>query len=288
MWKKLFASGVLTLGLGLLMAFTYPAETDEPAFSPVDSTMSCSIENTSFQAGEEIVYKLYYNWNFVWFSAGEVVFRVKDLGSMYHLSVHGSTYKSYEWFYKVRDKYDTYVDKETLLPVISIRDIQEGKYTLYDKITFDQKHNVATSMRGKTREKAEKTVYDIDACMHDLISIIYYSRNLNFEQMDEGDQIPIKIFIDKETWPLKVQYKGKEANKKIRGLGRFNTIKFTPQVIKGYIFTEDSKMMVWASDDGNKIPLMIESPISVGSIKAVLKSYKGLRYDLSAKIVDDD
>lgn len=288
MSKRLLKTGVLTVGLGFLMAFVFPQEGQVKMVDPKEVMNSCSIKNTTFQDGEEIVYKLYYNWNFVWFSAGEVIFRVRDLGSMYHLSAHGRTYKSYEWFYKVRDKYDTYVDKKTLLPITSTRDVQEGKYTLYDKITFDQRENVATSLRGKTRQTAEETTYDIDNCMHDILSIIYFTRNLDFNSMQTGENIPIKIFIDKETWPLKVRYKGKEQDTKIRGLGRFNTVMFSPETIEGYIFTKDSQMTVWASDDENKIPLMIESPISVGSVKAILKSYKGLRYDLTAQISDDD
>jgi len=47
---------------------------------------------------------LYYNWNFVWLSAGEVIFEIKDEGDYYHIDVTGRTYASYEWFCKVRDK----------------------------------------------------------------------------------------------------------------------------------------------------------------------------------------
>ena len=43
-------------------------------------------------------------------------------------------------------------------------------------------------------------------------------------------------------------------------------------------------MNVWVTDDENKIPLLIESPVSVGSVKAVLKEYNGLRYDMTAKL----
>jgi len=283
----LFKISFLVLGISLFMAFAFQEPVEKKTL-PSAVPSSCTIPNTAFQDGEEIVYKLYYNWNFVWFSAGEVVFRVRDRGTMYHFSAHGRTYKSYEWFYKVRDKYDTYAEKETLLPIISTRDVHEGKYTLYDKVTFDQGNNIATSLRGKTRQKTEETQYEVDACMHDILSIVYYARNIDYNAMQKGDSIPIKIFMDKETWPLKVRYKGKEANKKIRGQGRFNTIKFSPEVIVGDIFTKDSDMIVWVSDDENKIPLMIESPISVGSVKAVLKSYKGLRYDLSAKVEEDN
>jgi len=89
--------------------------------------------------------------------------------------------------------------------------------------------------------------------------------------------------MDKEVWPLKVRYKGEEADKKIKGLGRFDTMIFSPEVILGEVFTEQSKMNVWVTNDFNRVPLLIESPVSVGSVKAVLKSYEGLKYHMTAK-----
>lgn len=230
-----------------------------------------------------MVYAVYYNWNFVWIAAGEVTFRVSETPTEYHLSAHGTTYKSYDSFFKVRDYYDSYIDKETLLPNVSIRDIEEGPYTLYDKITFDQQNNQAKSFRGKTKEQAELKTYGIDECMHDILSVIYYARNWEFDHMQVGERIPIQVFVDKEIWPLKVKYKGVEKKKKIRGMGKFDTYVFSPQVVSGYYFNEDTEMNVWVSKDNNKIPLQIETPISVGSVKVILKSYNGLRYDLASK-----
>jgi len=244
----------------------------------------CSTENRTFASGEKIVYKLYYNWNFVWIPAGEVVFRVADSGSQYHISADGRTYKSYEWFYKIRDEYDTFIDKETLLPLVSEKELNEGNYTLYDKTIFHQNKGKAVTTRGRTREEVETKEYPIDQCMHDMLSIVYYSRNLDFDQMKVGQQFPIKIFMDTETYPLKVKYLGKEKEKKIKGLGDFNTIQFSPQVIAGEIFKEDDQMQIWVSDDANRVPLLIESPVSVGSIKAVLKEYDGLKYEMTAKV----
>ena len=273
-----------------IMAFTIPpTETDSTSHNlPVieaeqDIIEACFMENKTFQGGEEITYKLYYNWGIMWLSAGEVTFKVNDMGSQYHVAVAGRTYKSYEWFFKVRDYYDTYIDKNSLLPKTAIRDVSEGKYKLYDKITFDQENKKASSLRGKTREVATKKEYNVGECMHDVISVIYYSRNIDFESYNEGEEFPVKIFMDKEVWPLDVKYKGKEIRKKVKGKGRFNTIKFSPQVVSGRVFKEGEEMMVYVSDDKNRIPLLIESPVSVGSIKAVLKSYKGLKYEMTAK-----
>ena len=273
-----------------IMAFTIPpTETDSTSINiPLldaekDVIEPCFMENKTFQGGEEITYKLYYNWGIMWLSAGEVTFKVNDMGSQYHVAVAGRTYKSYEWFFKVRDYYDTYIDKNSLLPKTAIRNVREGKYRLYDEITFDQENKKASSLRGKTKDVATKKNYNLGECMHDMLSVIYYSRNIDFESYKEGEEFPVKIFMDKEVWPLNVKYKGKQSRKKVKGKGRFNTIKFSPQVVSGRVFKEGEEMMVYVSDDKNRIPLLIESPVSVGSVKAVLKNYKGLKYNITAK-----
>ncbi|MFK7809522.1 MAG: DUF3108 domain-containing protein [Saprospiraceae bacterium] len=244
----------------------------------------CSMENTAFQHEEILTYKIYYNWNFIWIPAGEVMFKVTDEGDQYHLSAKGKTYSSYEWFFKVRDNYDTYIDKETLLPTVGIRDVHEGNYTLYDKVTFDQDRQKTISVRGSHKDKTILREFDVDACMHDVLSIVYYTRNINFDYMDKGDKFPIQIFMDKQSWPLRVKYKGKREQTKVKGSGSYKTIKFSPEVISGEVFEEDTEMNIWATDDQNKIPVLIESPVSVGSVKVVLDGYANLRYPMTAKI----
>ncbi len=288
--KKINQSFFSMMLLILLLAFNAPENRKFSETNTPDSTtgqedfQQCIVQNRAFQVGEEITYKLYYNWNFVWLAAGEVVFKVAETDNKYHLSADGKTYKTYEWFYKVRDSYESFIDKETLLPYTSIRDIQEGGYRLYDKIDFDQQNNVAVSQRGKSKHETSINKYELDGCMHDMLSIVYYTRNLEFDRYTEGHEIPVKIFMDKEVWPLKVKYKGKEEEKKIKGLGKFKTIKFSPELVEGEVFKKGDEMNIWVSDDGNRVPLLIESPVSVGSVKAVLKDYRGLKYDMTSKI----
>lgn len=278
------------MALLFLMAFTFLAHNrlvDSAAGQNPLVGEQCSMPNNVFIDGEELTYKLYYNWNFVWLSAGEITFRVKDMGGKYYISAIGQTYKSYDWFFKVRDKYEVWIDKETLLPDMSIREVQEGGYSMYDKMTFDHKRGKITSLRGKTKEKAELTEYEVESCLHDILSILYYIRNVDYDSMKKGDNVPIKIFIDKKKWPLQVKYLGKNDHKRIKGIGKFKTLKFSPEVIKGYVFNADNPMTIWASDDKNKIPLMIESPVRVGSVKAIIKNYKGLRHPMLAKVAED-
>jgi hypothetical protein len=245
----------------------------------------CQTENRTFQTGEEITYKLYYNLNFIWIPAGEAVFKIADFGDVYRISAVGRTYSSYEWFFKVRDRYESYINKETLLPNMSVRNVREGGYTLYDKTILDQANKKATVTRGRSKDNIhENKEIDIDNCMHDILSVIYFARNLDYENMPEGERVPVKIFMDKEEWPITVVYDGKDEAKKVKCLGKFETIKFSPEIAASDLFAKDAQMDIWVTDDKNKLPLLIAAPLAVGSVKAVLKDYKGLRYDMTAKV----
>jgi hypothetical protein len=178
----------------------------------------------------------------------------------------------------------TISDKTTLLPKVAIRDVSEGNYKLYEKMIFDQENSKITSYRGNTPKDAVKKEFRINDCMHDLISIIYHARNLEYEKFAKGQEYPIKIFMDKEVWPLSVKYKGRYKQVTVKGGTKYKAFKFSPDVISGEVFKEGTQMDIWVSDDNNRIPVYIESPVSVGSVKIVLKDYKGLKYPLTAKI----
>lgn len=267
---------------GTTMAFM--PHLDTPQYQDEIAPVACqSLENNTFQNGEVLVYKIFYNLNFVWIPAGEVTFKVDDEGSRYHLSAEGKTYSSYEWFYKAYNKLDSYVDKSTFLPQTSIRWVKENRYKLYDKVQFDQKNRKAEFERGDTKDAVSKRgSLQLNDCMHDILSAIYYSRTIDYSQAKTGQDYPMKVMLDEETYPLKYRYMGKE-DKNIHGLGKYSTIKFVPQLVAGNVFNENSQMKIWATNDNNKLPLMIESPVAVGTVKVVLKSYKGLKYDVSSK-----
>jgi len=240
----------------------------------------CGTPNYAFQPGEEVVYKIYYNLSPLWVAAGEVSFKVEDAGKDYRLKVNGFSYKSLEWFYKGHYAFESYVDKNSLLPKVFLRNVQEKKYSRYNKFVFDQNSGIVKTWQGKTASDAEHATLDIGQCMHDMISIIYYVRNMNFDHLRVGESIPIDVFLE-EQYPLKVRILGKNEEKRIKGLGKYKTHHFSPEVVAGEVFNEDTQMSIWVSADQNKIPLMIESPVSVGQVKVVLKSYKGLRYNFA-------
>ena len=234
----------------------------------------------AFKSGERVVYKVYYNWKFVWIPAGEVTFLVTEKDDHYDLSVTGVSYDSYDSFFKVRDYYISRADKETLMPTNFRRDILEGNYQRYDSLSFDQDTYELTEYFGKTKESAEEFEFQLESKVLDMVSAIYYMRSLPKEVFKEQQDIDLKIFFDKELFDIHIKNHGK-VKKKIKSKGKISCIHLQPELISGYVFEEGDVMDVWVSQDDNRIPIQIESPISFGSVKVLLKSVENLKYPSS-------
>ncbi len=260
--KKFSRLGFLILAL-CIFSFT----TDNKDF--------CSIRNTTYKDGEVVIFKVYYNTLGAYIGAGEATFTTTlerfNGKPVYHHVGEGKTYSFFDNFFKVRDRYESYVDTTNLLPIKFVRNIDEGGYKKYENVTFNQSAKTAASTKG---------VYPISDCIQDVMSMVYYARNIDFNKYRVNDKIPFDMFLDDEIFHLYIRYMGKEKIK--TRYGRFNAVKIRPLLIKGTIFEGGEKMTVWISDDPNRIILRVESPISVGSIKVDMMSYKNLRYPLSS------
>lgn len=235
----------------------------------------CGLGNKCVKAGEKLNFKVYYNLNFVWVGAGEANFttNLETLNGkpVFHITGDGRTYKSYDWVFRVRDKYETYLDTETLLPQKFIRNVDEGGHKFTNNVTFH--HDQSKAISGN------KT-FTVPKCVQDVLSAIYYARNINYNNYKPGAKIPFSMFLDDQVYNLYIRYVGKEKIK--TKFGTFNAIKITPLLIKGTIFEGGEKMAVWVSDDDNHIPLRVDSPILVGSIKVDMMGYSNLKYPLSS------
>jgi hypothetical protein len=237
----------------------------------------CNTENRCLQADEVLKFRVFYNLSALWVGAGEATFTTQATtlngNAVFHITGVGVTYNSYDWIFKVRDKYETYLDSKTLLPLMFIRNVNEGGYKFTNHVTFDQAKHKAIS---------EKKTFDVPDCVQDVLSAIYYARNIDYNKYKTGSKIPFSMFLDDHVYDLYIRYVGKE--KVTTKYGTFNAIKITPLLIKGTIFKGGEDMVVWVSDDKNHIPLRVSSPILVGSVKVDMMSYDHLKYPLSSLI----
>jgi len=262
-------------------------EESEVALEEVEQ-FDCALVNNTYMPGESLDYKIAYNWGALWLNAGEVNFSVTEAvmqdKQTYHLRGTGRSISSFDWFFKVRDVYESWIDQSTLLPVRYKRDVSEGGYTINNQYTFDHENLAADIdyMETQGNLKRANEVIPIQSCTQDILSAIYYTRNLDFENAQVNDTLNFNILLDGELYDIWVRYTGKEEVKTRRA--KYNCIGFSPLLIEGTIFESGDEMKVFVTDDANKIPVLIESKIAVGSIKAYLDSASGLRHPQTARI----
>lgn len=220
-------------------------------------------------------FKLRIHYGFV--NAGYATLEVKDASlnskKTHHIIGKGYTVGMSRFFFKVDDLYETYIDKETRNPYQFVRKINEGGYTKNQEGFINQNTNKVTVKDYKN--KTEKT-FSIPKNTQDILSTFYYLRNHpNIDKLNVGESIAIDMFFDDETTKFRLKFIGRENIS--TKFGVVPAMIFRPLVQSGRVFKEQESVTVWISDDDNKLPLRVKASLAVGSIKADLDAYKGLK-----------
>lgn len=244
------------------------------------SHSQCLTENFAFREGEKLTFRGYYNWGFIWVAAGEVELRVekeKYQGKdAFKFSGLGQNVKAFDWFFKLRDTLTCYADANTLSPFYFDRRTHEAKYHAHHEYWFDYSKSEIKSKIQKRSHPQKLDTLKNKPCTFDILSIAYYVRNLDFSKYKKGDKIPVSMLVDNEIHSLYLRYHGLEIIKTKSG-ERFECLKFSPLLVEGTMFKGGEDMTVWLSNDDNRIPIMAEAKVLVGSVKGILESYEGLR-----------
>lgn len=271
----------------LILFFAFLFFTAPVLFNVSDLNAQCFKENKAFRAGEKLSFIIYYNMAFIWVDAGKAYFDVKFEKHKgipaYKFDSYGSSLPSHDWFFKVRERYTSYLDTNTLLPLRCERKAIEGGYFVNESYDFDSRqHKIFTSVENSKLKLKKDTLFFPD-CTFDVLSAIYYCRNIDFSNAKINDKFPIKMLIDNKVHNLFVRYLGKETIAD-RNKQKYSCVKFSAMLVSGTIFQGGEELTVWVSDDENKIPILINADILVGSIKVYLSGYEGLRYPFSSKV----
>ena len=239
---------------------------------------SLAQEESAFEVGEWFRFEMSYSG---FLKAGNATLTVKD-GKIdgkpvYHVVGKGWTTGAIKWFFKVKDRYESYFDKTSLLPYKFIRNIDEGGHKKNIEIDFDQENNKAYI---NNKRKKKKSVVDTRQDVQDMVSMYYYLRNkIVISTLKPGDEIKTDMFFDEENYGFKLKYLGEEIID--TEFGKIQTIKFRPYVMAGRVFKEEESLTLWVSKDKNKVPLRIKADLSVGSLRADLDAFKGLKHPFS-------
>ena len=229
-------------------------------------------QEEAFKVGEQLNYKLKYGF----FTAAEAHLKVEESDikfngkPAYHIIADGNTAGSFDVFYTVRNRYESFIDKETLLPYLYTENRHEGKWKHTDKVSFDHKEGKIT---------ADKGTFPFKGQVFDFPSAYYFARCLDVTKIKVGEKLELRYFLEDSLQTLSITYVGKEKIK--CALGTFNCLKFNPTIIPGRIFRKNSKLYLWITDDKNRIPVKAHVEVVVGSLSMELTDAKNLKYPLN-------
>ena len=275
---------LVLLFTGILLISSVYTRKDNKTNTALDSGVT---SNHAFQTGEKISYDVFYNVIGIYIKAATATFtttnEMMQNREVYHVIGEGATNSKYDWIFKVRDRYETYFNASDLKPLKFQRHISEGKYNKQEEVSFNQQTNTVTTNKG---------VSAVPENIQDVISIMYYARDIDYGKYQTGSRIPVSMFMNSKVYKMYIHYVGRETIK--TKYGKFNAIKLKPLLVKGNASEDDEKpleesvlessekMTIWITDDANHIPVRIESPIAVGRVKVDLMHYENLKYSLTA------
>ena len=231
------------------------------------------IENKAFKEGEKLTFDIKYGF----VTAGIAIMQVQKIKRIsgrnaFYITFEVNSVPSFDWIYKVRDRYETYLDTEGLFPWRFEQHIREGSFSRDFSAFFDHRKGIAKTSKGQ---------FDVPLYVNDILSAFYIARTFNYSEMKVDDIIPMKNFYKDKVYDLNVKYLGKERI--TVDAGTFDCIVVEPLVQEGGLFKSEGSIVIWLTDDDLKIPVKVKTKVVVGSIDAELTKYEGLAGKLVSK-----
>lgn len=231
------------------------------------------VNNKAFNVGEKLTFDVKYGF----VTAGIGVMEIPKMKTIsgrnaYWVTFQVNTVPSFDWMFKVRDKYETYLDAEGLFPWRFEQHIREGSYSRDFSAFFDQRKGKAKTTEGE---------YNIPKYVNDILSAFYLVRNYDFSRMKVNDRLKLQNFYKDKTYDLDVRYLGKETIEV--PAGKFDCIIVEPLVKEGGLFKSEGSIIIYLSNDEARIPVRVQTKVVIGSINADLTAYQNVQGQLKSK-----
>lgn len=247
-------------------------------------------KTAAFKDGEILTYAISYKAGPVNSDIAEVNLAVSEVEhkgtKKFLIKGNGKTYPKFKWFFEVNDTYFSYLDHRTLIPTEMKGEVREGSYRYSSQFLYDWGTKTATnSYRNHKRPNATQKTVSLQEGSFDALSLFYNLRSRPTESFVTGKNESLLLLLEDTVRKINFRLTAREE-KSIKNFGTFKTLKFVCQLATstGESFEDGNEFTIWISDDENKIPLYIESPIRVGSIRVRLLNFDNLKYDLTSRI----
>jgi len=252
------------------------------------SIRNIPFDQLSFKDMEQITFVANYTWGLINTSVGELTTTVyyredeREKEPYFEALATVKTYSFFDRFFRIRDSYEARFKAGNLRPLYFFRDINEGKYTIKNRYYFKEDYSIDARIT-RSNNRVKDTLMQGKSCTFDLMTLLYFARNIETSTMRIQDQLSLSFVIDEEMHDLYFRYLGTEQ-KRVPGVGTFRCKKFSATLVAGVVFTGKEEMLVWLSDDDNRLPIWLETPIVVGRVSARISKYEGLKFPLTSKI----
>ena len=191
---------------------------------------------------------------------------------VYWISGKGETTGAFDFFIKIRNNYDSYIDTETLLPHLYVEDVREGSYKRQGFLKFNRKNNTVTN---------KDSVFNVEPGVHDIISAFFYARTVRLDTANNVDSVyVVNCFLGKEQFPVGFKFLGTKNMKTKWGL--INCMMFRPIIQSGGTFSENEDAILYVTNDYNRMPIKAKIDLVVGSLELNLIDYGGLKHPMTS------
>ncbi len=245
------------------------------------SNAQCIINNTAFASGENIEYDLYFNFGLFRARAGkgslsvtEANYRgVNSLKTVMLLNTSGLAGN----IYSVSDTLTSYIDKD-MRPLLFTKEAHEGGDYSIERQSYTYEGNIIKirSLRTFNGEERFDEVFESDKCTYDYLSVLSMIRNIDFSGMKPGERKFIQFISGKKAVNMYVNYQGISKIKANDGK-RYEVIDLTLTIHDDAFENQKDALKASLTNDSNRVPIIIDTSLNIGSIRAVMKNATGLR-----------
>lgn len=244
----------------------------------------CELNNSSFQPGEFIAYDMYFKYGLLYTKAGTSTLSVSNSKyagkDAYKMMLTANSSKAAKAIYSLSDTMIAYTTKK-LVPLAYRKRAHEKNDFRTEDATYEYLPGGKIKLRNINKKNYNlryDTTFVSNECIYDYISVIYYARTLDFSKIKKGDVVSISFLSGRTILYMRVEHEGLEVISANDGQ-KYNCIRLVLAISNGAAFEDKNEAMkVYLTNDANRVPVRIESKLKIGSTRAILKSYSGLKH----------
>jgi hypothetical protein len=215
----------------------------------------------SFPAQETLVYNV--QWRLI--DAGDARLSQEPKQSKLHLESTGLVSK----LYKLDDNYDLEMEGDFCATSTTLDAVERSRHR-DTTVNYDYSRGKANYVeRDLIKNSVIRTAeVDIPPCTRDIVGALYKLRTLRLEP---GQSTQMAISDGKKSVSARIEAQQKEQIK--TRAGTFNTTRYEAFVFGGVLFTRRAQLLIWISDDPQRLPVQIRIRLSfpIGTITLELE-----------------